>query len=232
MGRVEGKVALITGGARGMGAEHVRLLVREGAKVVIDDVLDNEGHSVARELGDDAHYLILDVDLTGTFPGTQAVVDEMIRSGWGLDHQHLVDRRAVRRPARACVRRLQMGGAWTDQIDRDRTGALQHSGQLSPSRVSTHAHDHTLSRRRRRCSSRPPAEPIEASDLVLYLASDESCYSTGSEFVVDGGVTADTPGKTWRPSNRRSAVRPGCENPRGVRELWHAATARLSQAKG
>ena len=61
MGRVEGKVALITGGARGMGAEHARLLLSEGAKVVIGDVLDDEGHAVARQLGDNAHYLRLDV---------------------------------------------------------------------------------------------------------------------------------------------------------------------------
>ena len=114
-----------------MGAEHARLLLSEGAKVVIGDVLDDEGHSVARQLGDNAHYLrldvtqpeqwtsavagktvqrfghldvlvnnagvagrktlrkfelerwrhTLDVNLTGIFLGTQAVVDEMIRSG-------------------------------------------------------------------------------------------------------------------------------------------------------
>src|ERR1700743_1297380 len=61
VGRVEGKVALITGGARGMGAEHARLLVSEGAKFVSGDVLDDEGNAVAEQLGDSAHYLHLDV---------------------------------------------------------------------------------------------------------------------------------------------------------------------------
>ena len=43
MGRVDGKVALISGACRGMGAAHARLLVAEGAKVVIGDILDEEG---------------------------------------------------------------------------------------------------------------------------------------------------------------------------------------------
>lgn len=61
MGRVDGKVALISGGARGMGAADARMLVGEGAKVVIGDVLDAEGAALAAELGDSARYVHLDV---------------------------------------------------------------------------------------------------------------------------------------------------------------------------
>lgn len=61
MGRVEGKVVLISGGARGMGASHARMLVAEGAKVIIGDVLDEEGAALAGELGDAAIYHHLDV---------------------------------------------------------------------------------------------------------------------------------------------------------------------------
>jgi 3alpha(or 20beta)-hydroxysteroid dehydrogenase len=60
-GRLDGKVALITGAARGQGAVEARLFVAEGAKVVVADVLDAEGEAVAKELGDAARYLHLDV---------------------------------------------------------------------------------------------------------------------------------------------------------------------------
>ena len=62
--RLEGKVALITGGARGQGAAEARLFAREGARVVIADVLDPDGMAVAAEideLGGDATYVHLDV---------------------------------------------------------------------------------------------------------------------------------------------------------------------------
>ncbi|TQM33592.1 glucose 1-dehydrogenase [Nocardia bhagyanarayanae] len=61
MGRLEDKVALITGGARGMGAEHVRRFVAEGARVVFGDVLDEQGAELAAELGAAAHYVHHDV---------------------------------------------------------------------------------------------------------------------------------------------------------------------------
>ncbi|WAC90249.1 glucose 1-dehydrogenase [Mycobacterium sp. Aquia_213] len=60
-GRVQGKVVLITGGARGMGASHAQALVAEGARVVIGDVLDDEGHAVAEKLGESALFVHLDV---------------------------------------------------------------------------------------------------------------------------------------------------------------------------
>ncbi len=62
--RLEGKVALITGGARGQGAAEARLFAREGAKVVIADVMDPDGMAVVaeiNELGGDATYVHLDV---------------------------------------------------------------------------------------------------------------------------------------------------------------------------
>ena len=62
--RLQGKVALITGAARGQGAAEARLFAQEGAKIVLADVLDQEGTSVAAEIaetGNDAFYVHLDV---------------------------------------------------------------------------------------------------------------------------------------------------------------------------
>jgi 3alpha(or 20beta)-hydroxysteroid dehydrogenase len=59
--RLEGKVAIITGASRGQGESEARLFVAEGARVVLADILDEEGEKVASELGDDAIYQHLDV---------------------------------------------------------------------------------------------------------------------------------------------------------------------------
>ena len=61
LGKLEGKVVLVSGGGRGMGAAEARLFAREGAKVVIGDVLVEEAHRVAAEIGDSAHVVELDV---------------------------------------------------------------------------------------------------------------------------------------------------------------------------
>jgi 3alpha(or 20beta)-hydroxysteroid dehydrogenase len=60
-GRLDGKVAIISGGARGQGAAEARLFAAEGARVVLGDVLDEEGQAVAAEIGDAALYVHLDV---------------------------------------------------------------------------------------------------------------------------------------------------------------------------
>ena len=61
MGKLDGKVAIITGASRGMGAEHAREFVKEGAKVVITDVLEREGQMLAEELGKNALFIQHDV---------------------------------------------------------------------------------------------------------------------------------------------------------------------------
>ncbi|MGU3293839.1 SDR family oxidoreductase [Williamsia sp. M5A3_1d] len=75
MGRVDGKVILISGGARGMGAADAAALVAEGASVVIGDILD-EGQAVAERLGDAATYVHLDVTSPGDWAAAvDAAVD-------------------------------------------------------------------------------------------------------------------------------------------------------------
>lgn len=61
MGRVSGKVAIVTGAARGMGAAHARRLVEEGAQVMLTDILDEEGEEMARMIGAGALYRHHDV---------------------------------------------------------------------------------------------------------------------------------------------------------------------------
>lgn len=57
MARLAGKVAIITGGARGMGVSHAELFIKEGAKVVITDILEKEGKEAEARLGKDCLFL-------------------------------------------------------------------------------------------------------------------------------------------------------------------------------
>lgn len=81
-GLLEGKVALITGAARGMGEAEARLFVAEGARVLIADVLDEQGQALADSLGANAHYRHLDVSDEA---GWKAIVAEIEEVFGGLD---------------------------------------------------------------------------------------------------------------------------------------------------
>ncbi|MET7769515.1 glucose 1-dehydrogenase [Nocardia sp. NPDC005366] len=245
MGRVDDKVALISGGSQGMGAAHARLLVAEGARVVIGDILDDEGKALAESLGDAARYIhldvtqpddwtaavdeavrefgkvdvlvnnagivnggplqrfdldkwrtIIDVNLTGTFLGMRAVVDPMIAAGGGSiinvssieglrgapwAHGYVASKWAVRGLAKSAALELAP--------HRIRVNSL-HPGLIRTPMTANIPDDLVTIPLGR------PAEPAEVSTFVLFLASDESAYSTGSEFVVDGGLVTAVPHKT------------------------------------
>jgi len=242
MGRVDGKVALISGGARGMGASHARALVAEGAQVVAGDILDDEGTALADELGDAARFVhldvtqadqwkaavaaavgefgklnvlinnagisngnslehfelaewqkILDINLTGTFLGMQAAVRPMKDAGGGSIinvssveglrgspgmHGYVASKWAIRGISKSAALELAPNGIRVNSIHpgfiRTPMTAQIPEGllQIPLGRV---------------------ADPVEVSNLILYLASDESSYSTGSEFIVDGGLTLPVP---------------------------------------
>ena len=76
MGRFDNRTVIVTGGARGMGASHARGFVAEGANVVIADVLEREGRTLADELGDHAIFSRLDVTSDRDWTATVTAAEE------------------------------------------------------------------------------------------------------------------------------------------------------------
>ncbi|MCH6229762.1 SDR family oxidoreductase [Microbacterium sp. CFH 31415] len=239
MARVAGKVALISGGARGMGASHARLLVDEGAKVVIGDLLDAEGEALAAELGDAVRYVHLDVtryddwqnavevalkefgrldvlvnnagianfgpieeytldqwdtiiaiNLTGVFYGIKAAIEPLKKSGKGSiinisstagiqGYEALPGYNAAKFGVRGLTKNAALDlGRYNIRVNSVHPGVIRTPMTDSLETPQNHVALHRV------------GEPIELSQLILFLASDESSFSTGAEFIADGGETA------------------------------------------
>ena len=79
--RLEGKVALVTGGASGMGRSEATIFAREGARVVVADILEAEGKEVAKAIGDAARFVKLDVTNEGEWQTAVAAIENAIEVG-------------------------------------------------------------------------------------------------------------------------------------------------------
>ena len=250
MGRLDGKVALISGGARGQGAAEARMFAQEGAKVVIGDLLDAEGSAVAAEIaeaGGDALYIhldvtseddwreaiqaavssfgklnvlvnnaaiwrrgrvedtsvedwdaIMDVNAKGVFLGTKLAIEEMRKAGGGSiinisSTAGLVGspRSAAYNASKGAVRLFTKATA----IQYGREGIRANS--IHPGPIDT-AMIHGIwqgdERSREESIARTALGRVGTVEDIAYgamfLASDESSFMTGSELVMDGGITA------------------------------------------
>ena len=245
MGRLDGKVAIVTGGARGQGGAEATLFRSEGAEVVVTDVLRAEGEVLAKEIGatflphdvrgeeewaevvrqtldrhgrvdvlvnnagifqraklldtDLATYRrIVDVNQVGVFLGMKAVAPAMIEQGAGSivnissiaglraaggGFAYGASKFAVTGMTKSAAMELARHGVRVNSI---------HPGMIETD-MMTEVTGGNAERHERFARSVPlqrAADPTEVARLALFLASDDSSYCTGSEFVVDGGLTA------------------------------------------
>ena len=251
MGRLDGKVAFISGGARGMGAEEARLFAKEGAKVAIGDILEEDGRKVEAEInesGGDCLFmhldvtsesnwqdavaatvsrfgalhilvnnagiggvgglvedtsveeweLVMDINAKGVFLGTKAAIPEMQNAGGGsiinissqLGIVATDNTSPMYHASKGAVRILTKSTAIQYAPDGIRANSI-HPGPVNTAMTERRREDpEAYALMRSRIPLNRFAEPIEIANAVLYLASDESSYVTGSEVVVDGGWIA------------------------------------------
>ena len=245
MGRLEGKTALITGGARGQGAAEATLFAAEGANVVLTDVLDEDGERTADAIGADylhhdvtseaewaaavAHAValhggvdvlinnagiyaqttliggdleeyrrVIEVNQMGVFLGMREVAPVMIERGGGSiinissvggmrggggSFAYTASKWAVRGMTKSAAVRLGPHGIRVNSIH----PGLIDTPMLGETRM---ANPDTLEQMLGQIPLGRIAQPGEVAKLALFLASDDSAYSTGSEFLVDGGLMA------------------------------------------
>jgi cyclopentanol dehydrogenase len=251
MGKLDGKVALISGGARGQGAAEAETFVKEGARVVFGDIRDDEGKKVEaaiRSRGGDAVYVHLDVtsetdwqaavqtttsrygkldilinnaaiviprvpiedrtvaewdrvmavNAKGVFLGTKHAIPAMRRAGGGsivnISSVAGIGQSLHQEPAYAAskgaIRIFTKVTASQHAKDGIRCNSV-HPGPVDTEMFHSAFQDKdAMQRRLERVPLRRMGTVAEIVTAVLYLASDESSYMTGSELVIDGGALA------------------------------------------
>jgi cyclopentanol dehydrogenase len=251
MGRLDGKVALISGGAKGQGAVETRMFVREGASVVFGDILDDEGKKLEAEIrasGGKATYVHLDVtreadwraavatavqaygkltvlvnnagillrakieamseaewdrimavNAKGVFLGTKHAIPAMRQAGGGSIINISSTAGLVASPgetaayiaSKGAVRLFTKATAIQHAQEHIRCNSV-HPGPIVTEMIKDMLENRAQwEQRLRRLPMGRPGTPEDVAYGVLYLASDESSYVTGSELVIDGGTTAE-----------------------------------------
>lgn len=243
MGRLTGKVAIVTGGARGLGEATVRQFVAEGAKVVFGDVLEEAGQQLAKELGQNAAFVRMDVrqeadwqramerarafgplgvlvnnaavvhmasivDTTnedykrvfeinqfGTFLGIRSAVAPMKAAGGGsiinvssIDGLHSSAGLSAYSSTKWAVRGLTKNAAIELGPYGIRVNSVHPGGMYTAMGGAETMSVEDLNRGVYAHFPLPRVGmPEEVARVILFLATDEGSYCTGSEFVADGG---------------------------------------------
>ena len=245
--RLEGKIALISGGSRGMGAFEAELFVKEGAKVVVGDVREKEGRALVDKIGGDAVFVrldvtsesdwaaavnevvgrygkldilvnnagisargsieeatvaewdrVMDINAKGVFLGTRQAIPEMRKAGGGsiinissqLGLVGMSESSPQYQASKGAVRIFTKSAAVQYAAEGIRVNSV-HPGPIITSMTEARRSDAAV--QEMMISRIPLGRYGESEDVaygVLYLASDESSFVTGSELVIDGGWTA------------------------------------------
>ena len=248
--RLDNKVAIVTGAASGMGESEAKLFASEGAKVIIADVLEQEGRKIEAEISEtggvalflhldvtdenqwrevvattvsrfgkldilvnnagisgssdpdamstEAWDSLMDINAKGVFLGIKHAIPEMLKVGNGAivnissisgmvgqEYTHM-----GYNASKGAVRILTKSAAVQHAKNGIRVISV-HPGIMPPMRTSKRTADPEV--RKQMLASVPMGREgrrEEVANAVLFLASDEASYITGTELVVDGGFTA------------------------------------------
>jgi 3alpha(or 20beta)-hydroxysteroid dehydrogenase len=249
MGKLDGKIAIVSGGARGQGEAEVRAFVDEGAQVIFGDVLDDEGEKVAADLGGAAVYQHLDVTKPDDWDAIVATaikqfgrVDVAVNNA-GILRVRLLDGHTLD-DYMAIVNVNQVGcflgmRAVAPQMKQQRSGSIVNTSSTSGFIGTVGLIAYTASKFAVRGMTKVAAmelghfgirvnsvhpggvdtemikgpefegvdsdaafaaqpiprvgQPEEIAKMMVFLASDDSSFSTGSEFIIDGGFMTGPP---------------------------------------